>query len=217
MTDQMQLKRSLFDLVGAALAKHGFKLKAAKESFVRQHDGETDIFQLVCLDGKPGWRIQPNVGVRIERVEAIFHETSGFEPRYQNDTPTIGSAVGNITAGDNRACEFLLEDSCGLSSVAENIVDVFERIGLPYFDRFSSISAIDRELNSDPTKRTPNRVLPWLRCSTGVIVAKLSGRADYGKLVEIYLDALRKSDKGFYLKRFEALLRSLESVHAEVG
>jgi hypothetical protein len=58
MTDQKQLKRSLFDLVGVPLAKHGFNLKAAKDRFVRQHDGETDIFQLGCLDG------QPQVGAR---------------------------------------------------------------------------------------------------------------------------------------------------------
>jgi hypothetical protein len=50
-----------------------------------------------------------------------------------------------------------------------------------------------------------------------VIAAKLSGRADHAKLVEIYSDVMRKSDKGFYLKRFESLSRSLESVHAEVG
>jgi hypothetical protein len=50
-----------------------------------------------------------------------------------------------------------------------------------------------------------------------VIVAKLSGRSDYAKLVEIYSDVMRKSDKGFYLKRFESLLRSLEPVHAEAG
>jgi hypothetical protein len=213
----MQLKRSLFDLVAARLAKRGFNLKAAKDSFVRQHNGETDMFQLVCLDGKPGWRIQPNVAVRIERVEEIFHQTSGFEPKYQKDTPTIGSSVGNITAGNNRACEFLLEDDHNVSSVAESIVDIFGRIGLPYFDKFRRISAIDNELNANPTERTPNRVLPWLRCSTGVIVAKLSGRSDYAKLAEVYSDVMRKSDKGFYLKRFESLLRSLESVHAEVG
>ena len=217
MTDQKLLKRSLFELIAAPLANHGFKLKTAKDSFLRKHDSETDIFQLVCLDGKPGWRIQPNVAVRIERVEAIFHQTSGFEPKYQSDTPTIGGFVGNIADGDNRACEFLLEDNRDLSLVAGNIVNVFIQIGLPYFDKFRSISEIDKELNSSPTERTPHRVAPWLRCSTGVIVAKLSGRPDYGELVEIYLDVIRKSDKGFYLRRFEALLQSLESVHAEAG
>jgi hypothetical protein len=58
MTDQKQLKRSLFDLVGVPLAKHGFNLKAAKDRVVRQHDSETDVFQLGCLDG------QPQVGAR---------------------------------------------------------------------------------------------------------------------------------------------------------
>jgi hypothetical protein len=48
-----------------------------------------------------------------------------------------------------------------------------------------------------------------------VIVAKLSGRPDYDELVRIYTDMMRTVGKGFYLERFEALLRSLEAVHPE--
>jgi hypothetical protein len=81
MTDQMQLKRSLFDLIAAPLARRGFNLKAEKDSFVRQHNGEADRFLLVCRDGKPGWRIQPSVSVRIERVEEVFHQTSGLRAK----------------------------------------------------------------------------------------------------------------------------------------
>jgi hypothetical protein len=215
MTDRKQLKRSLFELLATPLAIDGFKLKASKNCFRRKRNGVTDMFQVICLDGKPGWRIHPEVGMRIERVEEIFHQTSGFELKYQKDTPTIGGGVGNLTAGDNRACEFWLEDSSALSSVASNILDVFNQFGLPYFEKFGSISAIDKELNSNPTERVPNRALPWLRCSTGVIVAKLSGRSDYDELVHIYTDMMRRVSKGFYLERFEALLRSLEGVHPE--
>jgi len=101
-SERKTLKAALFATLRDQLNGEGFKLKAARDTFVRAHEGYSERFMLVCLDGKPGWRIQPNVGIRIERVEEIFHKTSGFEPKYQKDTPTIGGAVGNIEEGDNR-------------------------------------------------------------------------------------------------------------------
>lgn len=86
---------------------------------------------------------------------------------------------------------------------------VLHEFAIPYFNKFASVYAIDAELNSRPTERTPNRGFPWLRCSTGIILAKLVGRPDYDTFVKIYSDVLTRSNEGFYLKRFEALLDSL--------
>lgn len=68
-----------------------------------------DKFQLVCWDGKPGIRIKPNVAVRIDQVERILHQTSGFIQEAQGDTPTIGGSIGNVTGKGNRdfACATL--------------------------------------------------------------------------------------------------------------
>jgi hypothetical protein len=54
-----------------------------------------------------------------------------------------------------------------------------------------------------------------LRCSTGIIVAKLVGRPNYDEVAAYYLKALTKSGKGFYLKWFEPLLKFLETVKPE--
>jgi hypothetical protein len=215
IVEKSHLKRALFEAVGSHVRAHGFEARLTKDRFVRLRDGRTDIYQLVCLDGKPGWRIQPNVGVRIERVEEIFHQTSEFEPKYQGDTPTIGGSVGAITAGNSRACEFLLESQSDVELVAGNISKLFDDFAIPYFEKFSSLAAIDAELNDRPTDRTPNRGATWLRCSTGVIVAKLVGRPNYDDLVETYREVLRNSDKGFYLKFFDPLVESLKSVRSE--
>ena len=64
---------------------------------------------------------------------------------------------------------------------------------------------------------TSHRGLAWFRCSTGIIVAKLVGRPDYEQLAAFYLDVMTRDNKGFYLKRFQPLLKSLESVEAGSG
>ncbi|QPF82525.1 hypothetical protein IC762_22535 [Bradyrhizobium genosp. L] len=153
--------------------------------------------------------------MRIERVETIFHQTSGFEAKYQKDTPTIGSSIGMLTAENNRACEFLMENESELSSAVDGIVDIFERFALPYFETFGTVPAIDKELNFSPATPTPHRGSSWLRCATGAIVARLNGRPDYYELVHAYAEQMRRLSKGFYSGRFEALLQSLETVQPD--
>lgn len=211
------LKTALFDALCRQLAKYDFTFKAKVDNFVRQHDGTLEIFQITCLDGKPGYRIQPGVAVRIEQVENIFHQTSGFESKHQKDTPTMGSSVGILLTGDSRSCEFLLETESEVQSITKKIMDVFHDFALPYFERWGSLTAIDAELNDKPTERTLHRALAWFRCSTGIIVAKLLDRPDYDQLAAYYTEVMTQDNNGFYLKRFQALLESLESVEAESG
>jgi len=217
MKESKELKLAVFNCLCPELAKHGFSLKVAKSRFIRQRGEVTDIFQLVCLDGKPGYRIQPNTGVRIERVEEIFHQTSGFESKHQKDTATMGNSVGIFLTGDSRSCEFLLVKESEVASVAEKIANVFRGFALPYFEQWGSLATIDTELNDKPGERTHQRPLAWERCATGIIVAKLIGRSDYEQLVSFYTDVMTQNSKGFYLKFFQALLKSLESIEAGSG
>ena len=50
-----------------------------------------------------------------------------------------------------------------------------------------------------------------------IIVAKLVGRTDYSQLVALYTGIMTQDNKGFYLKRFQALVTLLESVEAGSG
>ena len=203
-------KTRLLAAVGHGLGDAGYRLKPAKDSFVRRLDDASWNYQLVFLDSGTGWRVQPSVGIRIERVEDIFHQTSGFEAKYQKDTVTIGSFVGSIKGGGNRDCEFRVNSEHDVPQAADALLQVFHDVAEPYFERFSALSTIDSELNDRPREGTPNRVAPWLRCATGSVVARLVDRPNYGDLVQVYLDTMRTSDKGFYLERYQALLDWLE-------
>jgi len=207
-----QLKIALFESLRRELAGDGFELNALRDKFVRRHDAISDSFQLACKDAKPGYRIQPNVGVRIDRVEEIFHRTSGFDRGFQDNTSTMGAPVGALVGANARDCEFLLESESEVPDVTGKLVKVFRDIALPYYEKWKSLKAVDADLNADPTRRTPHRGLAWFRCSTGLIVAKLVGRPDYESLADIYTEIMTKDNKGFYLKRFQALRQNLDSL-----
>jgi hypothetical protein len=204
------LLKALIAVVRPRLNEKGFVFQAAPKRFIRERDEIIDRFQLVCVDAKPGWQIRPHVGVRIECVENIFHQTSGFEPKYEKDTSTFGTAAESLTNGSTGV--FVLESESQVAAVAEEILNVFREVALPYFERWGSLAAIDAELNNSPGERTLHRALAWYRCSTGIIVAKLVGRPNYEELAAFYTEVMTKDNKGFYLKRFEALLKSLEKV-----
>ena len=202
----------VFEALSPTLKEHNFLLRRSKDRFVRQRGDITDMFQLVCLDAKPGLRIQPHVGVRLEQVENLFHQISGFEPKYQKDTLTFGSSIGIFKTGDSRSCEFLLESKSMVGSTIELISQVFTEFALPYFQQWGSLIAIDAELNNKPNERTHHRPLGWEKCSTGIIAAKLVGRANYDSLVTFYTERMTQDNKGFYLRKFQALKELLESV-----
>lgn len=216
ITEQKRLKLEIFEHLKPRLVDHGFKLKAAKETFRRQHDGVTDMFQLIFLDNKiddkPGWRIKLSIAVRVEKVEEIFHQTSSFDQKYQSDTATIGSSLNYLTGISRDDSEFPVNSIDEVPLVCSLILDAFSNFALFYFKRFDVLAEIDRELNTKPLEYNSNRGVPYFRCTTGLIVAKLVGRADYEYLVEVYTEIMRTSDKGFYLKRFQALVDSLAAL-----
>lgn len=121
------LKEALYNTLSPVMLGNGFKLRSRQDAYVREHEGRADIFQLVFLEHDSGWRVRPHVGVRYEQVENIFHQTSGFEQKYQKGTSTVGAPVEAIVAGTARAYEYVLESSSQLDLVAN---ELFQRKGL---------------------------------------------------------------------------------------
>jgi len=211
------LKRALFDAADSRISQYGFTLYRLKDQFERKRDGWMDQFQLFWLNDVAGYRIQPYAGIRVEIVEQIFHKTSGWNSKHQKYSVSIGGGVGHIIADDNRKCEFPLKSEADISPIAHKVAAVFRDFALPYYEKFSSLQAIDAELNNNPTERTRNRSDNWLRCSTGIIVARLVRRPDYNALAKIYAKIMEQSDGGFHLKTFCALLESLKSVEPSIN
>src|SRR6185503_14968724 len=137
----------------------GFKVNKAKRRFERRAgDGVFHRFFLVCTYGGPlGFRVRPEVAVRIDRVEDIYHRVSGMAAKYHRGTSTMGTAVGELIGGGSRAGEFRLLDVTDLTGAAAGIISLFRSHAVPYFERWSSLQNIDSELNGEPWRRSLHR------------------------------------------------------------
>lgn len=205
MKNNLQYK--FIKIIDKNLNSLGFKLANENNSFIRTNDDLSEKFQLVILNDGPGYRICPSASVRFEKVEGIFHRTSGYESEYQKGTPTLGLDFWRLYGKDGYQIPLNTEDD--LDICASHILTIFNEKAKKYFSDFDSLISVDRVVNDRPYEKCIHRIMPWLRCSTGAIVARLTGREKYDQLISIYQEALRKDANGYYLPRFESLLSDL--------
>jgi hypothetical protein len=194
------------------LEREGFHFATRSKSFVHNQGDVTESFLVTCTDAKPGYWVEPGVALRYESVERIFHRTSGWDPKFQEDTFTLGTRIGCLIDGKGTSCRLLLEAETEVPVIASQLLEIFKKFALPYFFRFSTLAAVDAELNNEPAEKSIHRAGAWLKCSTGLIVAKLVGRPDYDWLASTYTEILRRDNKGFYAQRFESLVGYLNSL-----
>jgi hypothetical protein len=227
MTEQ-DLPSALLEAVEAALQPRGFTLALNKKkpsgpqyhkhhrsmsvsaAFVRATDKQrTERYHLMLnhemLKG-PGYRVSPSVGVRFEEVEKIFHRTSGYDRPNQKASATVGIDLWRVFGREQY--QVTLSDEAGLAAAVARIVAIFHEKAEPYFTQFSTLAAVDAAVNDHPGDDCVHRDMAWLRCSTGVVVARLVGRQDYDQLVSIYQETVRKKSPQL-LPRFESLLSDL--------
>jgi hypothetical protein len=223
MTEQ-DLPRVLLEAVEAELQPRGYKLALNKKmpsgpqyhkyhrsrsisaAFVRATDKQRTERYHLMLNFETGYRVSPSVGVRFEEVEKIFHRTSGFDRASQKESPTVGIDLWRVFGREQY--QVTLSDESGLAAAAARIVAIFHEKAEPYFAQFSTLAAVDSAVNDHPGDDCVHRDMAWLRCSTGVIVARLVGRPNYDQLVPLYQEAVRKGSPHL-LPKFESLLNDL--------
>jgi hypothetical protein len=215
-----ELSMVLVKAVEAELKPLGFKLAKGKKprarrapssisaAFVRAVDKRKRIekYHLMVINEWPGYRICPSVSVRFEEVEGIFHRTSGYDSEQQEDSSTVGIDLWRVF-GRNEY-QIPLKDEADLATATSRVLAIFHEKAEPYFTQFSTLATVDSAINDQPGDDCVHRDALWVRCSTGLIVAKLVGRKNYDQLVSIYLDMVR-SKSNFCLARFELLLSDL--------
>jgi hypothetical protein len=194
------------------LEERGFRFHARSSRFIRKPTtGCAHALHLLFSESAPYVRLDVHLSVRLDAVERIFHRTSGYEKKHQATTNTMGGALDAITG--NRQLRMLLEpnherEQTRAQLLGAPMLDFYDQ----WFARFSDLANIDRELNDDPLRETPNRPMPWLRCTTGIIVAWMRQRSDYERVLDAYRGVLRTLNNGFYLPRFETLVADLATM-----
>ncbi|RKZ45144.1 MAG: hypothetical protein DRR16_29390 [Candidatus Parabeggiatoa sp. nov. 3] len=178
MSNKQELKWSVLNQLDEIFQAQDFQLIKSTEWFAKQNQANRLIYDLVFLDKFQGYQVLPEVGVRNELIENIFHKISGLEKRYQKDSFSVVNSIKDQST--NRNGRYDLYGDCDIDDVVQKLKTLFYDHALAYFDKFSQIENIDQALNDNLD--SPKRTFLLGNCSRGLIVAQLLGRKDYAEL-----------------------------------
>lgn len=207
MTQRDFLKTEMLKELDAKLKDFGFKVNKATGEFTKKNKDGWCKYQVVFLRINGGWELKPSLLLRFDIVENIFHEISGFEEKYKNGTPTIGTAIEDYQV-DNGTYRFQLIEESQIDIIARELFLLFKKVALPFFEEFNSLGKIDAALNVDlgDTSLTGS-IFKGLKA---LIIAKLMGRSNYKELKDFYLSYYKEFSNGFYLPDYNRLTNYLE-------
>lgn len=209
MTDRGFLRNEVLVRLDKKLNSFGYKLSKSACEFTKKTDFGWNKYQIVFLIRDDGWELKPNLLVRFDIVENLFHQISGFDKKYQKGTPTIGISIEDLNNALITQTRFELTNEAQINSVVSSLFELFENVAVPFFEKFDKLSSIDDKLNSNigDTSLTGD----IFKGTKSLIIAKLMKRQDFDKLEHVYQSYYMNFAGGFYLPEYLRLKELLKS------
>ena len=208
MTYRGFLKNEVLARLDEKLKSFGYKLSKSMCEFTKKTDFGWNKYQIVFLIRDHGWELKPSLLLRFDVVENLFHQISDFDKKYQKGTPTIGTSIECLSDSSITQTKFELIDEAQINCVVNDLVELFESIAVPFFEKFDKLSSIDEKLNSniEDTSLTGD----IFKGTKSLIIAKLMKRQDFDKLECAYQSYYENFSNGFYLPEFLRLKELLK-------
>lgn len=206
MSAKSTAEEKVVSLISAKLAEESFSFD--QSLFVKDSDAKEDIFSLQFTKYGKVTQVYCMAAVGIKEIEAIKKAQKGvygIPPKH-----SFSVAIDIWRVSPERKYQFDSNRSEELKAAIEGVLSDFQDIALPYYEQFHGVCDVDTALNSAPLQPARDNISPHLRCYTGVIASKLSGRANHNEVVQAYEKKLETSAKGFYLGTFRNLVQKLE-------
>ena len=207
------LKNKLISDLNNEFSKLGFQFEKTQEWFRKNHDDISHFYKLDFYTTSGGYRVQPVLCVRSEKLHLMYHKISGIKQADQKYHSAINTTVWRLYRNRSDG-EFILTSEMELKSVGQSILNIFNKTALPFFDQCSSIADIDRMFNTNPDEQLSRQynLNDFPRCCYATIAAKIVENPNYSDLVQAYRSFLKTYRKGKFLDQYEKLLLILDDV-----
>lgn len=190
-----------------ALQPFGFDYDSESEWFSRSHGHFDDIFEL-CLSACSGsLKITPVALVQVKPVQWFYNRSYQRGTEAARQSGAIGVELKALLDVSNEI-EWYIHTERDIPCAVAEVAAVFREHVIPFFQRYSTIEAIDEALNSKPRKECLVSIYP-ARAAEGLIIAKLLGRPDFDKLAKFYERKVKREWSGVDLPEFQALVKDL--------
>ena len=134
----------IFDMLGRTLSGTDFRLKKSEDAFVRKIPGGKQMLGLPLWDYNPVFEFSLNIGIRLDAVEAVFHQFSRSPPKYQSLSFTAMTRLEHFTGGPPRYRVTTAGDVACFESVLSVVIQ--DKI-IPFFNEHQDVQALDGAVN----------------------------------------------------------------------
>lgn len=149
MTSLAPLKRQVLRDVGSIMEPRGYRVVLADSAFRRATPhGRWELHLVFIQHPHVDFDISADVSIRFDAAQDVLFEGSDLSKSTTRGAGTIGANLGNI-ARMGRMIRWTVATSEDATQVAPQIVEAFERIGLPYLMKYAEPSAVLEKLLSD--------------------------------------------------------------------
>ena len=147
---------------------------------------------LITVGGQPGSQtVELNLGIRLDVVEELANQFIRTFSSGCNDSITLLASYSKLIHQPNKL--FLIKDEESLATVCKRIEGFMRSKGFLFLERFDRLRKVDGLLNRRPNQPCPLVLNPLQRCFKGLVLAKLTHRTNFDRLVKIYSSHLYKS------------------------
>ena len=134
--------------------------------------------------------------INQKKIEDVYEPIVG-----KSYKQTLGAEIGVIYSSSdgrkvtNDSLHLLLEKDEDIPEVVNTLKKYYELIAKPYFEKYSTLEAIDDIMNNPPFEHNPAHVGGTFanRYMKGLIVAKLVDNLNYENLVSTYNEAIKRT------------------------
>ena len=143
-----ELRDDLLMTVGERLRPLGFRLRKSYRDFYRDVGPCRQFFHISFINRPGDFDVTADVAVRHHLVEDVLNQGRPYlKDTERKQTATVGAELGSILGtGQHR---WTVSGASDIPFVAGSMASFFERAGLPFLERFTSLEETFRVLRED--------------------------------------------------------------------
>ena len=221
-----EVRRQIADAITPLVSSAGFKYKKSASAFVRRIDGGRQELNVSIADYNPEFHFSLPLVIRLDAVQEITNSFSGSPAKYHDITVTTITQMEHLGLPFNQGKSFAyrVKSESEFVSILPQVLDFVRNKVVPYFERYTTISAVNAGLNP-PNAEHDAVSIPWppdarafdasnypYRAMTAVVVAHLANDPRFASLVSAYRGQIRQCDEEDRQKFENAVLHLRGSV-----
>jgi hypothetical protein len=190
-----QIKEEIAKQLKNVFWKDGFVYKKTMNEFKSQKGDYAYIFNIDQVAWSHHYSLDVRLYISQKQIENILERIIGKLRHHL----TLGRGIDRIYKSPdgrkviNGNLSIRLIQNEDIEAAVETLEKYYNDIAMPYFERYTTLKAIDDIINSPPFDCCPAHVGGNFdnRCMKGLIVAKLVNNPSYEELVRIYDDKIK--------------------------